>query len=203
MCDELQAVEHIGLRRAARRFRALRQGPHRSVLKPRADVRSRRVSEYADGPLPQVMLALRGSAMRSGMPDRCQLQAGVGRHRARRLRQVHRLQVLLVGLSVRRARDRPRAQGDDQMHAVRRSHLQRGAAGSRAQAGMRDGLSDFCAAVRRHPRPRFDCVAGDPRERRLRADARMGHTPIEPLPAAAQDADARSTRTSSFARTIR
>ena len=58
---------------------------------------------------PEVVPALRGPAVRAGVPDRRLLQARRGRHRARRLRQVHRLQVLRVGLPVRRARARRRA----------------------------------------------------------------------------------------------
>ena len=50
-----------------------------------------------------------------------------------------------------------------------------GAARARAQAGLRAGLPDQRAPVRRHPRPGVGGLAGDPRARRLRADARVGH----------------------------
>ena len=59
---------------------------------------------------------------------------------------------------------------------------------ARAQAGLRAGLPDQRAPVRRHPRPGVGGLAGDPRERRLRADAGVGHAAGQPLPAAAQDA---------------
>ena len=104
--DELQGVEHVGLGGAARRPQSVRQGSDRRVLQPRADVRGRRISEHADRALPEVVPALRGSAVRARVPDRRELQARRGRHRARRLRQVHRLQVLRVGVPVRRARAR-------------------------------------------------------------------------------------------------
>ena len=51
--------------------------------------------------------------------------------------------------------------------------------------------------------PRVGGVAGDPRGRRLRADARVGHAAGQPLPAAAQDRDASARRTSWSAPTIR
>ena len=103
---------------------------------------------------PKSLPALRRPALRAGVPHRRQLQARRRRHRARRLRQVHRLQVLQLGLPLRRARARREAQGDDQVHAVRRPHPRRGAARARAQAGLRAGLPDQRAPVRRHPRPR-------------------------------------------------
>ena len=83
------------------------------------------VSRTRDGPLPEELPALRGPAVRAGVPDRRELQARGRRHRAGRLRQVHRLQVLRVGLPLRRARARRAAQGDDEVHAVRRPHLRR------------------------------------------------------------------------------
>jgi sulfite dehydrogenase (quinone) subunit SoeB len=45
------------------------------------------------------------------------------RHRAGGLRQVHRLQVLLLGLPLRRARARRAPEGDEEVHAVRGPHL--------------------------------------------------------------------------------
>ena len=95
-------------RRARWPTRTLRRGSDRHVLQPRADLRGRRVSRHADGALPEVVPALRGPAVRAGVPDRRELQARGGRHRARRLRQVHRLQVLRMGVPVRRARARRR-----------------------------------------------------------------------------------------------
>ena len=74
--------------------RPLRRRPDRHLLQPRADLRGRRVPEHADGALPQELPALRRPALRAGVPHRRQLQARRGRHRAGRLRQVHRLQVL-------------------------------------------------------------------------------------------------------------
>ena len=182
----------------------VRQGSDRHLLQSRADLRGRRVPEHADRALPEVVPALRGSAVRAGVPDRRELQARRGRHRARRLRQVHRLQVLRVGVPVRRARARRRAQGDDEVHAVRRPHLRQGAARGRAQARVR--------ARRARPTRASSATSTIPsrssrrairESARLRADAGVGHAARQPLPAAAQDADAASTPTSSRAPTIR
>ena len=65
---------------------------------------------------------------------------------------------------------------------------------SGAQARVRARLPDQRAPVRRHPRSRFGRVDRDPRERRLCADAGMGHAPRQPLPAAAQDRAAHPRR---------
>jgi hypothetical protein len=185
--DELQGVEHVGLGGAARGHAPLRPGPDRHVLQPRADVRGGRIPEHADRAFPEVVPALRGPAVRARVPDRRELQAQGRRHRARRLRQVHRLQVLRMGVPVGRARARLRAPRDDEVHAVRRPDLRHVAAAGGASAGMRDGMSHQRAPVRRHSRSAVRGVEGDPRERRLPADAGVGHEPIESLSAAAQD----------------
>jgi Fe-S-cluster-containing dehydrogenase component len=51
------------------------------------------------------------------------------------------------------------------------------AARAGAQAGVRARVPDQCAALRRHSRSEVGRVDGDPRERGLRADARMGTHP--------------------------
>ena len=94
---QLQAVEHLRFSRAAGRHGSLRRRPERHLLQPRADLRGRRVPEHADRALPEELPALRRPALRAGVPHRRQLQARRRRHRARRLRQVHRLQVLHAG----------------------------------------------------------------------------------------------------------
>ena len=159
-CKEWNTSGEAG---SAGRSQPLRRRPDRHLLQPRADLRGRRVSEYRDRALPQVLPALRGPALRAGVPDRRQLQAPGGRHRAGRLRQVHRLQVLRLGLPLRRARNRRAAKGDEEVHAVRRPHLRRDAAGSRAQARLRAGLPDQRAPLRRRARSRLGSVEGDPR----------------------------------------
>jgi hypothetical protein len=189
--DELQAVEHLRLGRPAGGREPLRQGPDRHLLQPRAELRGGRVPQHADGALPQELPALRGPALRAGVPHRRQLQARQRRHRAGRLRQVHRLQLLRLGLSLRRARTRREAPGDDQVHAVRRPHRRQDAARGRAQARLRDGLPDQRAPVRRRARPRQRGVGGHPRPRRLPADARGRHPARQPLPAARRKTEAR------------
>ena len=51
-----------------------------------------------DGPLSKVVSPLRGPPLRPGLSDRRELQASRRRPRAGRLRQVHRLQILRVGV---------------------------------------------------------------------------------------------------------
>src|SRR5207244_7955625 len=75
------------------------------------------------------------------------------------------------------------------VHAVRGSHIQRGAASVRSAPGVRDGVPDERPAVRRRARSRLGGGDGDSRARRLSADARVGHQAGQPLPAAAQDPD--------------
>src|SRR3990167_6279906 len=65
---------------------------------------------------------------------------------------------------------------------------------ARAQARLRARLPYQRATVRRYPRPGLCGVRGHPRERRVRADARMGHAPGQSLLAAAQDGTAHSRR---------
>ena len=69
---------------------------------------------------PEELPALREAGLRDGVPDRRLLQARRGRHRAGRRRQVHRLQALLLGLPLWRARIRRRRRRDEEMHAVHR-----------------------------------------------------------------------------------
>ena len=115
------------------------------------------------------------------------LQARRGRHRAGRLRQVHRLQVLRMGVPVRRARTRRAREGDEEVHAVRGPDLRHAVARSGAQARVRDGVPHQRAPVRRHPRSRLGGLGCHPRAGRLCIDAGVGHAAGEPLPAAAQD----------------
>jgi len=133
------------------------------------------------------MPALRRPALRARVPDRRQLQARGRRHRAGRQRHVHRLQVLLLGLSLRRARAGRAPEDHDQVHALRGPHLRRIAAGERTRARLRERLPDQRAPVRRRQRPRFGRFDRDPRAGRLPVDAGVGHTAGQPLPAAAQD----------------
>ncbi len=131
--DQLQGVEHFWQRRAIVRRTSLRRRSDRHIFQSRADLRGRTVSPYRNRALPQVLPALRRPALRAGVSDRGLLQAQGGRHRAGGLRQVHRLQVLLLGLPIRRARSGREAEGDEEMHAMRGSHL-RQVAGRRSTA---------------------------------------------------------------------
>ena len=75
------------------------------------------------------------------------------RHRAGRLRQVHRLQVLLLGLPLRRAGARREQKVMKKCTlCIDRIHDLTPARG-RPQAGLRPGLPDQRAPLRRRPRP--------------------------------------------------
>ena len=74
---------------------------------------------------PALVPALRDAGLRHGLPDRRILQARRRRHRAGQSRHLHRLQAVLLGLPLRRARIRLRRRHDEEVHAVRRPHLQR------------------------------------------------------------------------------
>ena len=109
--------------------------PDGRLVQPRAQLRGRagigarrstRSRTAGDDPaLPALLPALRNAGLRDRVPDRRQLQARRGRHRAGRRGQVHRLQAVLLGLPVRRARVFAGRRRDEEMHAVRRPHLQR------------------------------------------------------------------------------
>src|SRR3546814_1077763 len=80
--------------------------------------------------------------MRDGLPDRGELQVGGGRDRAGGRGQVHRLQAVQLGLSVRRTRVQRGRGGDEEVHPVRGPDLQRESGRVRAAAGLRAGLPD-------------------------------------------------------------
>ena len=74
---------------------------------------------------PQVLPALRDAGLRHRLPDRRLLQARRGRHRAGQRGQLHRLRPVRLGLPLWRARDGRGSRRDEEMHALRRPHLQR------------------------------------------------------------------------------
>ncbi|MCK7580059.1 MAG: 4Fe-4S binding protein [Chromatiales bacterium] len=158
-----------------------------------------------DGALPEELPALRGPALRAGVPDRrvsykraedgivlvdydkcigCKYCAWACPYGARELDE--------------------NQQGDEEVHAVRRPHL-------RHERCPRPSASrPACWPARPSARlfgdvhdPRVRGLAGDPRARRLRADARVGHAAGQPLPAAAHDAHHASTPTNWCAPTTR
>ena len=111
--------------RAAHRPGPLRRRSARRLAQPRARLRGRRGRGEPHRAFPALVPALRGAGLRHRLPDRRLLQARRGRHRAGRSRHLHRLQAVLLGLPLRRARVRLRRRRDEEMHAVRRPHLQR------------------------------------------------------------------------------
>ena len=68
---------------------------------------------------------------------------------------VHRLQAVLLGLPLRRARIRLGRRRDEEMHAVHRPHLQREPPEERPRAGLRAHLPDRRAPFRRSRRSRI------------------------------------------------
>ena len=106
------------------------------------------------GAFPALVPALRDAGLRHRLPDRRLLQARRGRHRAGQPRHLHRLQAVLLGLPLRRARIRLRRRRDEEMHAVRRPHLQRDLRAGGPHPGLRARLPDRRAAFRRSRRSR-------------------------------------------------
>ena len=159
---QLQGVEHRRLRRSAvgpgplrrRRVRHLPQpGPYlRGDPGRRRD--RRRGGRGAHRAFPEILPALRRRALRHRLPDRRLLQAHRGRHRAGRRGHVHRLRPVCLGLSLWRARDGPRRRRDEEVHALRRPHLQRDDPGNRPGAVLRPDLPGQCAPLWRPCRSR-------------------------------------------------
>ena len=134
--------------------------------------------------LPEILPALRGRGLRHGLSDRRLVQARRGRHRAGQREHLHRLQAVLVGLPLRRARVRPRRRRHEEMHAVHRPHLQREPRARGAPAGLRHGVPDQGAVFRRSRRPEFGRLRPRRDPRRQGSDARTRLSPGQQIPAA-------------------
>jgi Fe-S-cluster-containing dehydrogenase component len=91
----------------------------------RAQLRDGDRRTRSHGAFPALLPALRGARLRHRLSDGRQLQASRGRDRSGQSRHLHRLQAVFLGLSLRRAGIRPRRRRDEEMHALRGSHLQR------------------------------------------------------------------------------
>ncbi len=120
-CKEWNTGGYAG---AAQRRAAIWRRSARRLAQPRARLRGVRRRHQPDGAFPALVPALRDAGLRDRLPDRRLLQARRGRHRARQSRHLHRLQAVLVGLPLRRPRVRLRPRRDEEVHAVRRPHLQ-------------------------------------------------------------------------------
>ena len=137
----------------------------------------------ADRPLPPLVPALRGRALRHRLPHRRQLEAGRGRHRAGQRGRLHGLRPLRLGLPLRRARDGRGRGRDEEVHALRRPHRQP----QPARGGPRPRLRPHLPPGARH----FGDL-GDPesavsllvaRAGRRGPDARAGHAARQQVPA--------------------
>ena len=94
---------------------------------------------------PKSVPALRGRALRDGVPDGSLVQARGGRDRPRGRGPVHRLQALRLGLPLRSARVRRPDRGHEEVHPVHRPHLQRAPRPTRCPACV-----STCPARARH-----------------------------------------------------
>ncbi len=182
----------------------VRQGSDRHVLQPRADVRGRRVSRT------RRPCISRSRACTARIRRACRCARPARATSAPRTASCSSTTTSASAASTARGRVPygvreldENQQGDDQVHAVRRPHLRRGAAGGRPQARVRAGVPDQRAPLRRHPRSRVGRVEGDPRERRLCADAGVGHAARPTTTCRGARPSCASTPTSSSAPTIR
>ena len=80
--------------------------PRRRLVQPRPHLRGGRGPRRPHRAFPALLPALRRAGLRHGLPDRRLLQARRGRHRAGQRGSLHRLQAVLLGLPLRRARVR-------------------------------------------------------------------------------------------------
>ena len=80
----------------------------RRLAQPRALLRGGRGRRRPHRAFPTLLPALRDAGLRHGLPDRRLLQARRGRHRAGQSRHLHRLQAVLLGVPLWRARIRLR-----------------------------------------------------------------------------------------------
>ena len=126
----------------------------RRLVQPRPHLRGRRRRGQPHRAFPALLPALRGAGLRHRLSDRRLLQARRGRHRAGQRGHLHRLQAVLLGLPLRRARVRRGRGRDEEMHPVHRPHLQREPGRGGTRAGLRRDLPDQRAAFRRSRRSR-------------------------------------------------
>ena len=152
-------MERRRLLRAADRPGRPRPRSARHLAQPRALLRGRRRRRRPHRAFPALLPALRDAGLRHGLPDRRLLQARIGRHRAGQSRHLHRLQAVLLGLPLWRARIRLRRRHDEEVHALRRPHLQRDIRAGGPHPGLRPRLPDRRATLRRSRRPRQRGVA--------------------------------------------
>ena len=168
--------------------RPLRRRPARRLVQPRAHYEAGEGADEPHGAFPALLPALRGAGLRHRLPDRRLLQARRGRHRAGRRGHLHRLQAVLLGLPLRRARVRRRRRRHEEMHAVRRPHLQR----DPRRSDRVPACVAACPAAARHfgdlGDPELRRLAAGRRARRLRPDAGDRLQAGQQVPAAARRA---------------
>ena len=187
--DELQGVEHVGRGGQSRRPASVRRRSDRHVLQPRADLRGRRVSRHADTihfpksclhceDPPCVPVCPTGASYKrkeDGIVlvdyDKCigcKYCAWACPYGARELDEA-RKEMTKCTLCVDRIYDEALPERDRKPACVL-------------------ACPTIGAALRRYPRSGVGRVEGDPRARRLSADARVGHEARESLSAAAAGA---------------
>ena len=175
------------------RRQSLRRGPDRHVLQPRADLRGRRVSRT------RRRCISRSPACTARIRPACRCARPARATSAPRTASCWSTTTSASAASTARGpAPTARASSTSSSKVMKKCTLcvdriyDTALPEARAQARLRAGLPDQRAAVRRHPRSRVGGLEGDPRERRLRADAGVGHASGQPLPAAPQDQPSRS-----------
>src|SRR5262249_47673290 len=159
------------------------------LVQPHSTLRGRGVSRGEDAQRADVVHALRGRGLRHGLSHRRVVQAG-RRHRARRPGQVHGVQLLRLGLSLRGARARRFDRDDEEVHALRRPDLRRAPAAGGPPTGLRARMPDACALLRRSRRSGVRGVATRSQPRRVcnAPGARLqAGEPVSSAAAAARD----------------
>ena len=145
---QLQGMEQRRPHGAADRSRSLRRQAVGRLVQPRAHLRGRRRRRRAAPCISRAPACIASSrpASRSARPAPPTSAPRTASCWSTRM-SVHRLQAVLLGLPLRRARIRLRCRRDEEMHALHRPDLQREPRGDRPRAGLRLDLPRAARAI--------------------------------------------------------